>query len=326
MIVCIWNSRIIRNTLPFLFFLCAGLMLFGSFSGCESSGASAGPKTQFDGEYPIKVVCTTGMVADVVRNVAGTHVEVVQLMGDGVDPHLFHAKPGDVSRLSQADLIFYSGLHLEGKLADLFVRMARRKPTFAVTEQIDERRLRELDDGFFDPHVWFDVSLWSETVNVVVEVMEQFDPSHADEYRNNAEAYRDTLAELHEYCKTRIAAIPEKQRVLVTAHDAFHYFGRAYGMEVKAIQGVSTVSEAGVKKINELVDFLVKRNIKAVFVETSVPERNIRSLIEGCDARNHSVKIGGELFSDAMGKPGTPEGTYVGMIRHNVKTIVEALK
>ncbi len=163
-------------------------------------------------------------------------------------------------------------------------------------------------------------------MNVVVEVMERFDPSHADEYRNNAETYRDVLAELHENCKTQIAAIPEKQRVLVTAHDAFHYFGRAYGMEVKAIQGVSTESEASVKKINELVDFLVKRNIKAVFVETSVPERNIRSLIEGCKARNHTVTIGGELFSDAMGKPGTPEGTYVGMIHHNVEIIVEALK
>jgi manganese/zinc/iron transport system substrate-binding protein len=326
MMVCIWNSRVIRNNLPRLFFLCVGLMLFGSFVGCESNGASAGPSTRFDGEYPIKVVCTTGMVADVVRNVASTHVEVVQLMGDGVDPHLYKAKPEDVSRLSQADIIFFSGWHLEGKLADLFVRMARRKPTYAVTEKIDESRLLKVNDGFFDPHLWFDVSLWSDTVNVVVEAMQQFDPSHADEYRTNAESYRGNLAELHENCKTRIATIPEKQRVLVTAHDAFGYFGRAYGMEVKAIQGVSTETEAGVKKINELVDFLVKRNIKAVFVETSVPERNIRSLIEGCKSRNHTVKIGGELFSDAMGKPGTPKGTYVGMIHHNVETIVEALK
>ncbi|MCH7988320.1 MAG: zinc ABC transporter substrate-binding protein [Planctomycetes bacterium] len=324
--VCIGNSRIIRNTFSRLFFLCVGLMLFGSFAGCESSGASAGPKKRFDGHYPIKVVCTTGMVADLVRNVAGIHVDVVQLMEDGVDPHLYKARPGDVSRLSQADIIFYSGLHLEGKLADIFVRMARRKPTYAVTEQIDESRLLEFHDDFFDPHLWFDVSLWSETVNVVVEAMQQFDPAHAEEYRTNAELYRSQLAELHENCKTRIATIPEKQRVLVTAHDAFHYFGRAYGMEVKAIQGVSTESEAGVKKINELVDFLVKRNIKAVFVETSVPERNIRSLIEGCQARNHTVIIGGELFSDAMGKPGTPEGTYVGMIHHNVETIVKALK
>jgi manganese/zinc/iron transport system substrate-binding protein len=326
MMVCFGNSRNFKNRLPYLLVLCVGLMFFGFFAGCESSGVSAGPKTRFDGQYPIKVVCTTGMVADVVRNVAGTHVEVVQLMEDGVDPHLYKARPGDVSQLSQADTVFYSGLHLEGKLADIFVRMARRKPTFPVTEQIDKSRLLEVDGGFFDPHVWFDVSLWSETVNVVVEVMQQFDPSHADEYRNNAEAYRDRLAELHENCKTQLATIPEKQRVLVTAHDAFHYFGRAYGMEVKAIQGVSTDSEAGVQKINELVDFLVKRNIKAVFVETSVPKRNIRSLIEGCKARNHTVTIGGELFSDAMGKPGTPEGTYVGMIHHNVKTIVEALK
>ena len=323
---CFSNTRFFRNEIPCLLCLCVGLMLFGSFAGCESSGASAGPKTRFDGQYPINIVCTTGMVADVVRNVAGTHVEVVQLMEDGVDPHLYHARPGDVSRLSQADIVFYSGLHLEGKLADLFDNMASRKPTFPVTEQIDKSRLLEFHDDFFDPHVWFDVSLWSETVNVVVEAMEQFDPSHADEYRNNAEVYRGRLAELHEYCKTRIATIPEEQRVLVTAHDAFQYFARAYGMEVKAIQGVSTDSEASLKKINELVDFLVKRNIKAVFVETSVPERNIRSLIEGCKARNHTVKIGGELFSDAMGKPGTPEGTYVGMIHHNVKTIVDALK
>ena len=297
-------------------------------AGCGNTDSSGAPpdRTTFDGNYPIRAVCTTGMVADVVRNVAGTYVEVVQLMGEGVDPHLYKATPGDVSRLSQADIIFFSGLHLEGKLADIFVRMARKKPTYAVTEQIDEQRLLKVQDGFFDPHVWFDVSLWSETVLMVAEVLEQFDPPHAAEYRHNAETYQKILAELHEYCQTEIATLPKKQRVLVTAHDAFHYFGRAYGLEVKAIQGVSTETEAGVRKINELVDFLVEGNIKAVFIESSVPERNIRSLVEGCQARNHHVEIGGELFSDAMGKPGTPEGTYPGTVRHNVNTMTRALR
>jgi manganese/zinc/iron transport system substrate-binding protein len=295
-------------------------------SAPTSGDAGAGDRPVYSGTHPIKTVCTTGMVADVVREVGGDRVDVVQLMGEGVDPHLYKASPGDVSRLRAADIIFYSGLHLEGKMAEIFELMSRRKPTFAVTEGLPEDRILMIQGSFPDPHLWFDVSLWSETVNTVRDRLAAFDPPRADEYRNRAEKYRAELAALHAEAQRLLDGIPAERRVLVTAHDAFHYFGRAYGVEVRAIQGISTESEAGVKEINELVHFLTERKIKAVFVETSVGDRNIKSLVEGCRQAGHEVAIGGELFSDAMGKPGTEEGTYIGMVRHNVNTIVQALK
>lgn len=305
--------------------------------GCESKPGSSPGHTHdnalklkstsiYAGKYPITAVCTTGMVADVVRAVGGKHVSVAQLMKDGTDPHLYKATTHDVDQLAAADVIFYSGLHLEGKMGDIFVRMARSKPTFAITEGVPENRVLEVADGHFDPHLWFDVSLWSETVGVVERALAEFDPPHAADYAAGAAAYREELKSLHAECQQRIAEIPAENRVLVTAHDAFSYFGRAYGVQVKAIQGISTESEAGVKEINELVSFIAERKIKAVFIESSVSDRNIKALVEGCQAQGHAVKIGGELYSDAMGPSGTPEGTYVGMVRHNVTTIVEALK
>jgi manganese/zinc/iron transport system substrate-binding protein len=266
------------------------------------------------------------MVADLVKHVGGPHVTVNQLMGDGVDPHLYKASPGDMSQLEQADMIFYSGLHLEGKMGDVFVRLARKKPTYPVSERIPESRILEAGEGHFDPHVWFDVALWSEALPVVAEALAERDPAHAAEYRRNADAYRAELLKVHDECKQQISTIPMERRVLVTAHDAFRYFGRAYDIDVKAIQGISTETEAGVKEIDALVDFITAQKIKAVFVESSVNERNVRALVEGCKARGHDVVVGGELFSDAMGKDGTPEGTYVGMVRHNVRTIVNALR
>lgn len=294
-------------------------------AGCGGAPTdiTAGP---YVGEYPIPIVCTTGMVGDLVAQVGGEQVQVTSLMGEGVDPHLYKPSPGDVSRLSSAGLIFYNGLHLEGKMADLFVRMARKRPTYAVTEAIPETALLELADGHYDPHVWFDVALWSQTVDRVRDALVQFDPIHASDYVRRADEYRRSLAELDAECRVALATIPKERRVLVTAHDAFHYFGRAYDIEVKAVQGISTEAEAGVREINELVDLIVARKLKAVFIESTVSERNIQALIEGCGARGHEVRVGGELFSDAMGRPGTPEGTYIGMVRHNVRTIVKALE
>ena len=310
------------------------LALLLVITGCEpqppeTSPGRADPSVQshrFTGEYPIQVVATTGMVADLVKQIGGEHVAVAQLMGEGIDPHLYKASPGDVTRLNRADMVFYSGLHLEGKMGDVLAPMARKKPAVAVAEAIDKGRLLEVAAELYDPHVWFDVALWSETTKAVEGALAGFDPSRAEDYRRRAAAYRTELAELDDECRRRIAEIPADRRVLVTAHDAFHYFGRAYGVEVKAIQGISTQAEAGIKKINELVDFIAARGIKAVFVETSVNERNIEALVEGCAAQGHEVKIGGQLFSDAMGQPGTPEGTYAGMVRHNVEAIVKALK
>jgi manganese/zinc/iron transport system substrate-binding protein len=292
--------------------------------GCDHSQGETSPK-RFNGQYPIKIVCTTGMVADLVRNVGGSNVQVVQLMGEGVDPHLYKASPRDVGELTKADAIFYSGMHLEGKMADLFVRMANRKTTVPVTEKIVDAAL-ETEDGAYDPHVWFDVSLWRQALDVVHDELASLDPAHASEYRQNATQYGQQLDELHAYAKTKLSEIPSDRRVLVTAHDAFRYFGRAYDIEVRGIQGISTESEAGVKEINDLVDFIANKKIKAVFVESSVSDKNMQALIEGCRARGHEVVIGGELFSDAMGKPDTPEGTYPGMVKHNVDTIAEALK
>src|SRR5262245_25068144 len=272
------------------------------------------------------IVCTTGMVADVVRNVVGERYTVGQLMGEGVDPHLYESTPGDARQLEEARLIFYSGLHLEGKMGDLFRDMKKRKPTYAIAERIDDKLVLKNDEGRPDPHVWFDVELWSTTVDVVRDAMVEYDPAHAEEYRANAKAYKKKLAALHEYAKKELAKIPKERRVLVTAHDAFHYFGRAYNIEVKAIQGISTEDEAAVKRINDLVRFITERKIKAVFVESSVPHKNLEALVEGCRSEGHKVMIGGELYSDAMGQEGTPAGTYEGMVRHNVDTIVKALQ
>ncbi len=191
----------------------------------------------YGGSYPIAVVCTTGMVADLARNVGGDKVKVTQIMGDGVDPHLYKASPGDVNLLNGADAIFYSGLHLEGKMADVFVRMARKKPTFAVTEYIPENRVLDDPEASFDPHLWFDVSLWREAAGVVRDALKAYDPKHAAEYQSRTDTYQAELAKLHDYAKTQIATIPKEQRVMVTAHDAFRYFGRAYEIEVKGIQG-----------------------------------------------------------------------------------------
>jgi manganese/zinc/iron transport system substrate-binding protein len=302
-------------------FCCVLLALL--VTGCDS----AGPAKETSGaSSPIVCVCTTGMVADLVRHVGGPWVAVEQLMGEGVDPHLYKVSTGDIARLSHAGIIFYSGLHLEGKMADVFARMAERRPTVAVTDAIARSRLLEFSPGTHDPHVWFDVALWSEAIGAVEAALAKQDPAHAEDYRHRAKAYRDELLALDQDCRERLASIPVERRVLVTAHDAFSYFGRAYQLEVRAIQGISTESEAGVREINELVAFIVERGIKAVFVESSVSSRNIQALVEGCEAAGHRVVIGGELYSDAMGQAGTPEGTYVGMVRHNVESIVKALK
>jgi len=266
------------------------------------------------------------MVAELARRIGGDHVPVVQLMGEGVDPHTYQASPGDVNQLNSAGLILYNGLHLEGKMGDLFAQLARKRPTLAVAESLPKEELLPGEQGHFDPHVWFDVALWAQTVPAVRDALSEFDPEHAADFERNASAYIKELELLHREVKEQLATIPKERRVLVTAHDAFRYFGRAYAIEVEGVQGVSTNDEASVKRVGELVDFLTRRQIKAVFVESSVSPRNLEALREGCRARGHNVAIGGELFSDALGAAGTPEGTYVGMVRHNVATIVQALR
>jgi manganese/zinc/iron transport system substrate-binding protein len=268
------------------------------------------------------------MVTDIVREVAGDKARVTGLMGEGVDPHLYKPTRDDVARLLQADVVFYSGLMLEGRMSDTFLKVARKgTAVFAVTELLDEKFLLEPPEfqGHTDPHVWMDVRGWMEAVKVVARSLGEVDAGNAAYFKQNSERYLAQLARLDDYAKRAVASIAKDRRVLITAHDAFNYFGRAYDLDVRGIQGISTESEAGVADINKLVDFIVSRKIPAIFVESSVSDKNIRALVEGSKARGHPVRIGGQLFSDAMGRPGTYEGTYIGMIDHNVTTLVRAL-
>ncbi|HEY9116825.1 MAG TPA: zinc ABC transporter substrate-binding protein [Roseivirga sp.] len=276
----------------------------------------------------INIVATTGMVADVAKNVGKDSVQVSALMGPGVDPHLYKATQGDLSRLQDADIIFYNGLHLEGKMGEVFEKLERIKTVVPVARGINETFL--LDDpiyqGTFDPHIWFDVSLWMATVTEVTNTLIQAAPESRDYFIANADAYREELSQLHEWVGEEIQKIPPTKRIMITAHDAFNYFGRAYGIEVRGLQGISTLSEFGLKDRVDLINYIVEKQIKAVFVETSVSQKNIDAIVEGCSQKGHQIVIGGNLYSDAMGAEGTPEGTYLGMVRANVNTIVEALK
>lgn len=279
---------------------------------------------------PYKIVCTVGMITDIVGNLAGDYAEVEGIIGEGIDPHLYKPTRGDVIKLNQADVVFYNGLLLEGRMTDVLISVASKgKLVKAVTEAILEETdyLLEKDDGsaYTDPHVWMDVSGWLRAIAVVAETLAAYDPENAESYRSKATVYADQLEALDAYAKAAISTIPKSQRVLVTAHDAFQYLGRAYSIEVRGIQGMSTESEAGVRDLEDLVDFIVERQIPAVFVESSVADKNVRALVEGARARGHDVIIGGSLFSDAMGQAGTYEGTYIGMIDSNVTTITNAL-
>ncbi len=309
------------------------LLILAGATSCGNRNPAGGSAATRDindsgaGRYPIQVLATVGMVADIVRNVGGPHVNVSQICGSGVDPHLYKATRDDVQSIMSSEMVFYSGLMLEGKMSDTLVKTGRSKPVIAVTELIDKDQLLEPDDfaGHYDPHVWMDVRAWSQCVQAVSGALSEFDPLHADDYQARAASYRADLARLDEYGRQRIASIPESRRVLITSHDAFNYFGRAYGLDVQGIQGLSTESEAGLQRINELVDLLVERNVPAVFVESSVSRKNIEALVDGAKSRGHQIKIGGELFSDAMGSPGTYPGTYIGMLDHNITTVTRAL-
>jgi manganese/zinc/iron transport system substrate-binding protein len=279
-------------------------------------------------DAPLRITATTGMVADAARAVGGPDVVVEGLMGPGVDPHLYRATQSDLRRLSDADLILYNGLHLEGKLADILERFGREKPTVAVAEAVPEDALMtpEEYEGSYDPHVWFDVRLWMQAVARVAEALRAADPQNAEAYAERATEYQRELEALDAYVRERVAEVPASRRVLITAHDAFGYFGRAYGIEVMGLQGINTVSEYGVQDMERLLDVIVERGVKAVFVETSISPRSIEALVRGAEARGHEVAIGGALYSDALGEVDGPAGTYVGMVRHNVDTIVEALR
>ncbi len=293
-------------------------------SGCTRPPSTTGT---------LRVTVTTGMIADLVRNIGGQTVTVEQLIPVAVDPHTYKATQADLRKIEQADLIIYNGLHLEGRMVEVFERIADTKPTVALGDQLDKtKRLRIEEEAspqgatLYDPHIWFDVHLWSQGIPVVRDALIAADPTHRTAYETQARAYEQQLNALHEEVRARIATLPDSQKVLVTAHDAFRYWGVAYGMEVHGLQGINTATEAGSRDVIALRDFLIARNVQAVFVESSVSQRALQAVIEGAKARGHDIRIGGALYSDALGASDSPAATYMGMIRHNVDTIVNGLK
>jgi manganese/zinc/iron transport system substrate-binding protein len=301
-----------------------------ALQGCGKASVSRKTHT---GDRPIQVVATTALVADLVRNIAGPNrVQVVSLMGEGVDPHMYKGSPRDVRDLAGADLVVAGGLHLEGKLIGVLHRLGRQKPVHLLGDELtalaESKNLPDpwiRDDGMPDPHCWFDVSLWQREAELFSQILCDYDPGHASEFQTNLKNYSAELIKLDAEIRRNIDQIPADRRLLVTSHDAFRYFGRAYGIQVEGIQGLSTESESGVRRTNQLVDLVISRRIPAIFVETSVSDDNVKALVEGAQARGHKIRIGGSLFSDAPGAFGKPEGTYAGMLRHNVRTFVQAM-
>ena len=308
------------------FIFCLAVFLLGY--GCKPVGSHKPVEGDPEAKKAIKVVATTGMIKDLVENIGGDHVSVVGLIGSGVDPHLYKPTISDVKKLQQAEFIFYNGLKLEGKMGDILEKIkSDGRRTYAVCENLTELEKYLIDEGegHVDPHVWMDVNGWMAAADVVARALADHYPDLKNDFVASSKIYKTELEALNAYCRVSLSSIPESQRILVTAHDAFNYMARAYGLSVRGIQGISTESEAGVREIEDLVDFLVESKIPAVFVESSVSDKNVKALIEGAEAKKWQVEIGGELFSDAMGIEGTYRGTYIGMIDHNITSITRSL-
>ena len=300
------------------------LLSFLQFTACKEV------KKERDGL--LKIVCTTGMLGDAAKNIVGDKAEVISLMGPGVDPHLYKASQGDLKKLLDADVIIYNGLHLEGKMTEVFDKLKKQKFIIEASDAIEEKDLinNTSFQGAHDPHIWFDASLWASVVlhigEQLADHLEEKESSQKELFLNNANAYQAKLLKLHKQVRLDIQEVEPDKRVLITAHDAFAYFGRAYDIEVKGLQGISTVSEYGLKDVSNLVNFIIERKIQAVFIESSVSERSLKAVVEGCNSQNFSIEIGGTLYSDAMGEPESKAGNYIGMFETNVSTIVNALK
>jgi manganese/zinc/iron transport system substrate-binding protein len=295
------------------------IVLFLSLCNCQRD------RKEFSNTDKLKIITTTGMLADGVKQLIGDQAEVISLMGTGVDPHLYKATAHDLSLLQNADIIIYNGLHLEGKMSDILEKLKRKKTVLAIADGIPNAKLRKTGESTYDPHIWFDVSLWKQGWQYISKELSK-DSSVTTIINENNPSFINKLDSLHNWTMNEIQDIPKSSRVLVTAHDAFGYFGRAYNIEVLGLQGISTVSDFGLKDVTDLVNQIVSRKIKAVFIETSVSPKAIEAVVEGCKAKGHYIKIGGELYSDAMGAEGTEEGTYNGMVRANVQKIVSGLK
>lgn len=293
-------------------------------AGCSAPEANPGAA-----EDTLNIVATTTMLADLSTVIGGERVTVDGLMGPGIDPHLYQASAGDVALMQQADIVVYNGLHLEGKMGEIFEKLSGQKTNvICIGDGIDESRLlaSEKDNSVHDPHIWFDVSLWQEAAKTVADGLSQADPDGKEEYESNLESYLKELKETDTYIRNRTKELPEEQRVLITAHDAFQYFGKAYGFEVRGLQGISTDTEAGTAGVSDLAGFIVKRQVKAVFVESSVPPKTIEALQAAVKAKGFEVAIGGELYSDSLGDAEAGTGTYILTVKANIDTVVDALK
>lgn len=286
---------------------------------------SCGPKEKNDDQTYI--VCTTGMIKDAVHNIVGDKAKIEALMGPGVDPHLYKATQGDLKKLQQADIIVYNGLFLEGKMGEILQKLKNKKTVIAMAELLPKNSYINNTEfqGAFDPHIWFDVKLWNEAVQLLSQELIKIDSLNQSFYNQNANKFSAQLDSLHKKVYSQVNSIPEDKKVLVTAHDAFAYFGRAYDVDVRGLQGISTLSEFGLRDVSNLVDFIVQNEIPAIYTETSVSEKAINAVLEGCKSKGHEVMIGGSLYSDAMGEEGTFEGTYIGMVHSNVEKIVSGL-
>lgn len=332
-----WRVRsVVPEASPSKLVQCLLLVLAVTCCGCGRPAShshevpASTPTGTYEGEPPLTILCTTGQVADAIRHVAGEHAEVSALMGPGVDPHMFREKPSHVVALKRTDVVFYNGLHLEGKLVETLETFAKRKPVFAITGRLlssKDSRLRRPPEfeGYFDPHVWHDALLWADCVDYAAEKLAEFDPDRAEDYLANAKEYRAELEQLHAEIAQQIESIPEGQRVLVTAHDAFGYFSKAYSIETFGLKGISTEDQADFQHMDEVRTMLVERKIPAVFVESSTPPRLVEQLIEECQNAGHAVRKGKELYSDALGEAGSGADNYTGMMRANVASIVSGL-
>ncbi|MDO5978660.1 metal ABC transporter solute-binding protein, Zn/Mn family [Flavivirga spongiicola] len=277
----------------------------------------------------LNVVTTTTMITDLVKNIGGEHINLQGLMGSGVDPHLYKASEGDVTKLANADIIFYNGLHLEGKLVEVFEKMHnQRTKTIAISDALDKNTLigSEYFASNYDPHIWFNTDYWIQATKFIVKKLSETIPEQKITFETNGANYIKQLEALKTKLTATIDTLPEEKRILVTAHDAFNYFGKSFHFEVVGLQGLSTATEAGVQDVQKLSAFIIEKNVKAIFVESSVPKRTIEALQAAVNSKGHHVTIGGSLYSDALGNAGTIEGTYIGMFKYNVNTIVNALK
>ena len=275
----------------------------------------------------LTIVTTTGIIGDCVSQIVGEQAKVISIMGAGVDPHLYKASQGDIAKLSQADIIVYNGLHLEGKMAQMLENFSKTKPVFSVGDYIEKTDLKEVDktSDLVDPHVWFSPNLWIDGLGGVALELDKLEglDSIIERYKSYALEIKSTQTMLQKLLDKNLDS---NERILITSHDAFEYFGDAFKFKVRGLQGISTTAEYGTKDIKDLTDFIIDNKIKSVFVETSVPNKNLEAVVASAQARDYSIRIGGTLYSDALGEKNTSAGTYKGMLISNVQTIIKGLK